>query len=31
MFRKAVFDGDIDGALRDGQRAFDTVLIQAQL
>jgi multiple sugar transport system substrate-binding protein len=31
MFRKAVFDGDIDGALRDGQRGFDTILIQAQL
>ena len=31
MFRKAVFDGDIDGALRDGQRNFDTILSQAQL
>ena len=31
MFRRAVFDGDIDGALRGGQRGFDTILIQAQL
>lgn len=31
MFRKAVFDGDIDGALRDGQAGFDTILKQAQL
>jgi multiple sugar transport system substrate-binding protein len=30
MFRKAVFDGDIDGALRAGQRNFDTILSQAQ-
>jgi multiple sugar transport system substrate-binding protein len=31
MFRSAVFDGDIDGALREGQRGFDTILTQAQL
>jgi multiple sugar transport system substrate-binding protein len=31
MFRRAVFGGDIDGALRAGQRGFDTVLTQAQL
>jgi multiple sugar transport system substrate-binding protein len=30
LFRRAVFKGDIDGAIRDGQRAFDTVLKQAQ-
>jgi hypothetical protein len=31
MFRRAVFDGDIDSAMRDGQRGFDTILTQAQL
>jgi multiple sugar transport system substrate-binding protein len=31
LFRKAVFDGDLQGALRDGQRAFDRILRQAQL
>jgi multiple sugar transport system substrate-binding protein len=31
LFRKAVFAGDIDGALRDGQRGFDNILTQAQL
>jgi multiple sugar transport system substrate-binding protein len=31
LFRKAVFDGDVDGALRDGQKAFDRILRQAQL
>jgi multiple sugar transport system substrate-binding protein len=31
MFRKAVFDGDLTGALRDGQQAFDRILRQAQL
>jgi multiple sugar transport system substrate-binding protein len=31
MFRKAVFDGDVDGALRDGQSNFDQILHQAQL
>jgi multiple sugar transport system substrate-binding protein len=31
MFRRAVFDGDLDGALSDGQRAFDRILRQAQL
>jgi len=31
MFRRAVFDGDIDGALRAGQRGFDQTLKQAQL
>nr|WP_296067030.1 extracellular solute-binding protein [uncultured Actinoplanes sp.] len=31
MFRRAVFDGDLDGALDDGQRAFDRILAQAQL
>jgi multiple sugar transport system substrate-binding protein len=31
LFRQAVFDGDLDGALRDGQKAFDRILRQAQL
>jgi multiple sugar transport system substrate-binding protein len=31
LFRRAVFSGDIDGALRSGQSGFDTVLKQAQL
>jgi multiple sugar transport system substrate-binding protein len=31
MFRRAVFDGDLDGALRAGQSAFDRILRQAQL
>jgi multiple sugar transport system substrate-binding protein len=31
LFRKAVFDGDLEGALRDGQQAFDRILRQAQL
>ena len=31
MFRRAVFDGDVDGALREGQRAYDRILRQAQL
>ena len=31
MFRRAVFDGDLDGALDEGQRAFDRILRQAQL
>ena len=31
MFRRAVFDGDIGGALQEGQRGFDSVLEQAQL
>jgi multiple sugar transport system substrate-binding protein len=31
LFRKAVFDGDLDGALDDGQKAFDRILRQAQL
>jgi multiple sugar transport system substrate-binding protein len=31
LFRRAVFSGDIDGALRSGQTGFDTVLKQAQL
>jgi multiple sugar transport system substrate-binding protein len=31
MFRRAVFDGDVDGALRQGQQAFDRILNQAQL
>jgi multiple sugar transport system substrate-binding protein len=31
MFRRAVFDGDLDGALEQGQTAFDRILRQAQL
>jgi multiple sugar transport system substrate-binding protein len=31
MFRQAVFDGDIDGALKTGQDGFDQTLEQAQL
>lgn len=31
IFRKAVFDGDVDGALADGQLAYDRILEQAQL
>jgi multiple sugar transport system substrate-binding protein len=31
MFRRAVFDGDVDGALGQGQRTFDRILTQAQL
>jgi multiple sugar transport system substrate-binding protein len=31
MFRRAVFDGDIDGALAAGQKGFDKTLEQAQL
>ncbi len=31
MFRRATFEGDVDGALREGQRGFDTILTQAQL
>jgi multiple sugar transport system substrate-binding protein len=31
MFRQAVFSGDLDGALRDGQRNFDRILEQSQL
>lgn len=31
MFRQAVFDGDVDGALRSGQDGFDRILKQAQL
>ncbi|GGK77693.1 ABC transporter substrate-binding protein [Mangrovihabitans endophyticus] len=31
MFRRAVFDGDLDGALEEGQTAFDRILRQAQL
>jgi multiple sugar transport system substrate-binding protein len=31
MFRKAVFDGDVDGALADGQDSYDQILEQAQL
>ena len=30
-FRRAVFDGDLDGALEQGQRDFDRILEQAQL
>ena len=30
-FRRAVFDGDVDGALAEGQEGFDRVLEQAQL
>jgi multiple sugar transport system substrate-binding protein len=31
MFRQAVFDGDVDGALDAGQQGFDRILDQAQL
>jgi multiple sugar transport system substrate-binding protein len=31
MFRRAVFDGDVDGALRAGQQSYDQILHQAQL
>jgi multiple sugar transport system substrate-binding protein len=31
LFRRAVFDGDVDGAMAEGQRAFDRILEQAQL
>jgi len=31
MFRRAVFDGDVDGALEAGQRGFEKILEQAQL
>jgi multiple sugar transport system substrate-binding protein len=31
MFRRAVFDGDVDGALEQGQHDFDQILHQAQL
>ncbi len=31
MFRKAVFSGDVDGALRAGQKSSDQILQQAQL
>jgi multiple sugar transport system substrate-binding protein len=31
VFRKAVFDGDLEGALHDGQQGFDRILRQAQL
>jgi len=31
MFRQAVFDGDIDGALETGQQGFQRILDQAQL
>jgi multiple sugar transport system substrate-binding protein len=31
MFRRAVFDGDVDGALASGQRGFEQILEQAQL
>jgi multiple sugar transport system substrate-binding protein len=31
MFRQAVFDGDVDGALEAGQDGFDQILEQAQL
>jgi len=30
MFRRAVFEGDMDGAIREGQHGFDTILTQAQ-
>ncbi|PRY16763.1 ABC transporter substrate-binding protein [Kineococcus rhizosphaerae] len=30
-FRRAVFDGDLDGALEQGQKDFDRILEQAQL
>jgi multiple sugar transport system substrate-binding protein len=31
MFRRAVFSGDVDGALRAGQQSYDQILQQAQL
>jgi multiple sugar transport system substrate-binding protein len=31
MFRRATFDGDVDGALEQGQHDFDQILHQAQL
>ena len=31
MFRRAVFGGDVDGALRAGQQSYDQILHQAQL
>lgn len=31
MFRRAVFDGDVDGALEQGQQVFDRILDQSQL
>ncbi len=31
MFRRAVFDGDVEGALQQGQHDFDQILHQAQL
>jgi multiple sugar transport system substrate-binding protein len=31
MFRRAVFDGDVDGALDEGQARYDEILRQAQL
>jgi multiple sugar transport system substrate-binding protein len=31
MFRRAVFGGDVDGALRAGQQSYDQILRQAQL
>jgi multiple sugar transport system substrate-binding protein len=31
MFRRAVFDDDLDGALEHGQRRYDEILRQAQL
>jgi hypothetical protein len=31
MFRKAVFGGDLEGALTEGQQAYDRILTQSQL
>ena len=31
MFRRAVFNGDVEGALRAGQASYDQILRQAQL
>ncbi len=31
MFRRAVFGGDLDGALAAGQEAYDRILTQSQL
>jgi multiple sugar transport system substrate-binding protein len=31
MFRRAVFNGDVDGALDAGQQSYDQILHQAQL
>jgi hypothetical protein len=31
MFRRAVFSGDVDGALSAGQASYDQILQQAQL